>query len=121
MATFSSSVRNVASTASLRQPFQRLAILLVTGQQGLLEPFAPSLTLRWHDDQCPAIGRDVQRSLLVDIQQVQDGAVNHQSQAIAMLAESLGHHGAFLCRGGPSSCYTIVPPFVHQGKASRGA
>jgi hypothetical protein len=76
------------STASLREPFERLAILLVAGRQGILEALAPPLVVRRRHDQRPAVRRDFKRGPFVDPQQFQDRSVNHQGQAVRRTARS---------------------------------
>jgi hypothetical protein len=62
----SSRVRNAGSMASLREPFELLAILLVARCQGILEPLVASLVVRWRHDERMAIRRNFQRRLFVD-------------------------------------------------------
>ena len=78
----SSSERKVGCTGLLRQPLQCFAVLFVAGIQRPLELLASAFVRRGSDHEQPAVGRNVQRRLFVDAQQIQDGSVDHQGEAV---------------------------------------
>src|SRR5664280_965628 len=79
------------ATQSLRELLERLPVSLVHQLLGRFELLSPRGRLGTCDDQAFAVGTDIQRGSRIDLQQVEDGAIDYQRQAISVLRQLLQH------------------------------
>src|ERR1035438_10442293 len=94
------------ATQSLRELLERLAVSLVRQFLSRLELPSPRRRLGRRDDQAFAVGTDIQRGSRIDLQQVEDGAINYQRQAVSVLRQLLQH------------AYSVSPMYHQWGYAS---
>jgi hypothetical protein len=87
----SSSERNTGSMDLSGEFLEGFAVAFVGPFLSSVELFPAGRRLSRGDDQLFAVGADFEWSLGIDLEEVEDGAIDHQCQAVSVFGELLNH------------------------------
>src|SRR6266446_6104658 len=99
-------------TTSIGQLLECLSVSLVRPLLGSVELLPPRRGCRGCDDQLSPIGTNIERRFVIDLEEVQDRAVNYQRQTVSVLGKLLDH--AHLRTSNVSPHWSLVEPAINS-------